>query len=166
MPAVGPPVRGLTGASSVRVGVVLLLLLRLLHTLAGGGGSGALRGRVYVLVRAGFDSLCDVLAGFCECCGGGCCWTWCSESWLMGCRGSGHWGVGGEWPVEGRHIGEFLGLFGNNQLLLPSLLRLFELGGIGNWRRGCCCELECLGVTGMGAREPDCRFIMAGPIIV
>lgn len=162
---VGPRVRGLRGVSSVRVGVVLLLLLRLLlHTLAGGGGSGALRGRVYVLVRAGFGSSCDTLAGFCECCCGGC-WTGCSASWVMGCRGSGHWGVGGEWPVEGRQIGEFLGLFGNSQLRLPSLLRLFEFGGVGKWRRGCCEGLAFLGVTGMGAREPDCRFIMAGPFI-
>lgn len=86
----------------------------------------------------------------------------------MGCRGNGHCGVGGEWPVEGRHMGEFLGLFENNQLLLPSLLLLFdfvEFCGLENWSRGCCEGLVSLGVTGMGAREPDCRLIMTGPIM-
>lgn len=83
----------------------------------------------------------------------------------MGCRGSGHCGVGGECPVDGadgRHIGEFRGLLGNNQLLLPSLLFLLACGGAGNGGRGCCEALAFLGVTGMGAREPDCLFIMAG----
>lgn len=146
---------GLGPASSARVGVVLLL--RELGVLVGAGGRGASRGRVYVLVVAGLGSCSRGSMGRWW----SCCWCGCGCE-LMGCLGRGHCGVGGEWPVDGRHIGEFLGLLGkDSQLLLPSLLLLFWFRGGGeNSRRGCCEGLVALGVTGIGAREPDCRFMV------
>lgn len=90
---------------------------------------------------------------------------------LRGTRGSGQCGVGGEGlfgagPVlEGRHIGEDRCRPAVSQLSLPSLLFLFVFcKGAGNcaWSRGCCEGLPTtsFGVTGMGAWDPDCRFIV------
>lgn len=108
--------------SLAKVSVLLVLLLRGLLAL-GGGGSGASRGRVYVLVKAGFSS------------------------WIrMGMRGRGHCGVGGECPVDGLHIGEVFCLGKSPKLDLFSLLFLFCFWGV---RRGSCDGLS-FGVTGMG----------------
>lgn len=110
--------------SLAKVSVLLVLLLRGLLAL-GGGGSGASRGRVYVLVKAGFSS-----------------WDWIR----IGMRGRGHCGVGGECPVDGLHIGEVFCLGKSPKLDLFSLLFLFCLWGA---RRGSCDGLS-FGVTGMG----------------
>lgn len=121
--------------SLVREELLLLLLL------LGGGGRGASRGRVYVFVSAGFSSRI-----------------------VMGTRGSGHWGVGGVWAVDGRHIGDVLVLAAEKSPLNLSLLRLFWRGGVGkapsskDGRAGAIGTG--LGVTGMGSCEPDCLLFI------
>lgn len=124
--------------------------LLLLVLLLGGGGRGASRGRVYVFVRAGFSS-----------------------RMVMGTRGSGHWGVGGVWAVDGRHIGDVLVLAAEKSPLNLSLLRLFWRGGVGKapsskyGRVGAIGTgvvvvvwVGTLGVTGMGSCEPDCLLFI------
>lgn len=84
---------------------------------------------------------------------------------LMGTRGSGHWGVCGVCPVDGRHMGEDRCFAAVSQLSLPSLLFLLGFDETAGRRRGCCERLvTSFGVTGIGSSEPDCRFMVASSV--